>query len=490
MSIFRFSDTPQTGVTITRKRGRRPLELGASFDERQPARLAPRLAAKREQRPRIPSLRPCEGTAVGNRGNWHSRHSTWRFTRATASAAASVIGYLVVAGALTFGASAAPFAPQSPSEIVERLPARSGAQWDEIAAMRTALAAEPANATTAAQLAARYLDVYRVEGDPRLVGFAEAALEPWREIADAPRDVALQLAATAQTQHRFDEALSRLDALLARDPRAAEGWLMRASIAQVLGRYTEARQSCARLVVLADGLTAGTCLASVEAVTGRADDASAFLASALQQLDDGTAEAVTTTMTVWVATLAAETAVARDRASDADGYFRAAFAATHAAKQAPSIYLIAAYSDFLIANDRASDALMLLASAPRNDSTLLRMAAAKKRLGQSTDAERADLEYRLQLTLAGKSPEHGREAAYFLARVSDEPRQALAQAAASFAVQREPLDAELLLEAAAGSCATDATAAATATPALEWLEANRIEHARLRALADRVGSCS
>lgn len=401
---------------------------------------------------------------------------------------ARVAACLAAAATFAFAASAAPFAPGSSSEIVERLPARSGAEWDQIDSLRAALAAQPADAVAAAQLAARYLDLYRVEGDPRLVGYAEAALERWRNVADAPREVELQLAATAQTQHRFDEALSRLDSVLARDPRAAEGWLMRASIAQVLGRYVEARQSCARLVVLADGFTAGVCIAAVEAVTGRADDASAFLASALQQLDGSSA--ATATAKIWVATLAAETAVARGRVADADGYFRLAFAATREAKQSPSIYLLSAYSDFLIASDRASEALMLLESAPRNDSTLLRRAAAKKRLGLNTDAERADLEYRLQLTLAGNSPEHGREAAYFLARVSDEPRQALAQAAASFTMQREPIDAELLLEAAAGSCATDENAAEAATPALEWLEANRIEHARLRELADQLRRCS
>lgn len=409
----------------------------------------------------------------------------YRHYRVSVSHGARVAARLIAfaASCVATAATASPFQPQSPTQVIEHLPARSGPEWDDVRALRAELAARPANAAGAADLAALYLDLFRVEGDPRLVGYAEAALEPWRTETAPPRDVALQLASLAQTQHRFDEAVERLDELLARDPRAAEAWLMKASIAQVAGRYADARQACARLVVLADALTAGACLAAVQAVTGRADDASAFFAGALRQLD-GTADS---RATIWIATLAAETAAARGRAAEADAYFLAAFAAARAASQNPSIYLISAYGDFLLANGRAADALALMERAPRNDSTLLRVAAAKKTLALDTTAELDDLQYRLQLTLGGKNPAHGREAAYLLIRVRDEPRLALEQAAASFAAQREPIDAALVLEAATALCPLDATAAAAAAaPALEWLGANRVEHAELRALAQQL----
>lgn len=397
-----------------------------------------------------------------------------RYARSPLFRAARV---LVLAGTLVaMTAESAPFEPSSPTEVIERLPARSGAEWDAVRALRAELATAPA-AEPAAKLAARYLSLFRAEGDPRLIGYAEAAVEPWRSADAPPRDVALQLAALAQMQHHFDEALVRLDALLERDPRVAEAWLSKASIAQVLGRYVDARAACGRLVVLADVLTAGACMAAVQAVTGRADDAAVFFASALERLDSGAnAEAA-----IWVATLAAETAAARGANAEAREYFDAALEASRVAPQIPSIYLLAADADFSMADGRAADALALLEHAPRNDSTLLRIAAAKKLMGLPIETEVDDLQYRLQLALSGQNPAHGREAAYFLLRVRDEPHLALGHAAANFATQREPIDAQLVLEAAVATCSP-----AEAAPVLEWLSANHVEHAELRALRARL----
>jgi hypothetical protein len=96
----------------------------------------------------------------------------------------------IVAGAVlglwTCGAYAAPFLPKEDSQVLERLPARpSDPAMAEVRRLRGALASDPADAPIAAELAERYFELSSGEGDPRYVGYAEAALRPWRG-PDAP----------------------------------------------------------------------------------------------------------------------------------------------------------------------------------------------------------------------------------------------------------------------------------------------------------------
>ena len=78
----------------------------------------------------------------------------------------------------------------------------------------------------------------------------------------------------------------------------------------------------------------------------------------------------------------------------------------------------------------------------------LRIAFAEKQLGRA-DAARVDsLSYRLQLALDGLDTTHAREAAYFALYVLDRPELALERALANWNVQREPIDARLVLESA------------------------------------------
>ncbi len=76
---------------------------------------------------------------------------------------------------------------------------------------------------------------------------------------------------------------------------------------------------------------------------------------------------------------------------------------------------------------------------------------------------------------------HAREEAR-LALARGDTARALERAQASFAAQREPADARILLEAARAAGDTAAT-----RPALEWLAATSLEDARLAGLATREG---
>ena len=122
----------------------------------------------------------------------------------------------------------------------------------------------------------------------------------------------------------------------------------------------------------------------------------------------------------------------------------------------------------------------LLAVAPPADPILLRLAVAEKMLGEQGDARLEQLGFRLQLALEGREAAHAREATYFALYLLEQPELALARALDNWAVQREPIDARLVLESALASGRPEA-----ARPVVDWLAANGVEHADLKALIAR-----
>ena len=353
-------------------------------------------------------------------------------------------------------AIAAPVVPTDAAVILERLPPRDGAAWDDIRVLHAALAENPADAAVAAELARHYLALNRSVGDPRLVAYASRALARWDGVAAPPVEVALERALIAQTEHRFDAARAELVALLDRSPRAAQAWLALAALDTVQGRYADAKRSCTRLVLLQDAVVAGACIAAVQAMTGQAAAAYRFLTETLAR-----PRALDAESTAWLATLAAETAEGLGFHEDAERHFRRALAAS---EREPSIYLLTAYADFLLRRERPAAVIELLDGAPPADPLLLRFALAEKRAGRSAVERVATLRYRLELSLRGDDRAHAREAAFFALYLDDDAPRALRLALDNWTVQREPIDARLVLEAAAAAKMPSA-----GQPVRDWL---------------------
>jgi hypothetical protein len=376
--------------------------------------------------------------------------SGWRRARAA-------VLFLLGCAALT-AVVAAPVVPSDPESILERLPPRDGAVWDEIRALHLVLAQNPADARVAAKLAQRYLVLNRSVGDPRLVAYAGRALAHWSGVAEPPVEVALERALIAQTEHRFDAARAELVALLERSPRSAQASLALAALDTVQGRFADAKRSCARLV-LQDAVVAGACFASVRTMTGDAAAAYRFLTESLAR-----PESLDTEPAAWLATLAAETAEELGLHADAERHYRAALAASGVE---PTIYLMTAYADFLLQRGRPADVIDLLASAPAADTLLLRLALAETRAGLGAQERIATLRYRLELALRGDDRAHAREAAFFSLYLDDDAPRALSLALDNWTVQREAIDARLVLEAAAA-----ANSGSAAQPVRDWLESH------------------
>lgn len=373
-------------------------------------------------------------------------------------------------------ASAAARVPASDAEVLATVPARArDPRARELAALRAAWREQPHNVDRAVSLARRYFEQLAVDGDPRYVGYAQAALQPWWSLAQPPAAVRVLRAQVLQFDHRFDAALADLDAALLEQPGNGEAWAWRTAILMVQARYDAARASCAGLAPLATPLVAAACLAQVDAVTGRAAQAAGALQMALQEAPAADAGAVAERL--WALTRLAETEERRGQFAAAEKAFREALAL-----KLPDVYLQAAYADFLLDRGRAAEVLALLKDAGRADVLLLRLALAAQATGDAraprlTQAlgERFDA-----ARLRGNTSHRKEESRYALALQGDTAR-ALALAQQNWAEQREPADARILLEAALAS-----RNAGAARPVLDWMAASRIESVALQGLAARL----
>ena len=108
-----------------------------------------------------------------------------------------------------------PFVPQDPSQPLERLRTRAFDPGQrELRQLRAELAGDAGNATLAAKFARCCLGRYRSEADPRYLGRAQAALEPWWNAPTPPVEILVLRATIKQSQHEFMAALDDLDAAI------------------------------------------------------------------------------------------------------------------------------------------------------------------------------------------------------------------------------------------------------------------------------------
>ena len=347
--------------------------------------------------------------------------------------------FLLLTAALASAAShAVPITPDSDAQVIEILPATSGSRSEE-RRLRRELAAQPRDGKLAALLAQRLIDQARETGDPRLAGQALAALQAWPDAATAPSEVLLMQATVQQYLHDFDGAAKLLESLIARDARQPQALLTLATVRRVQGRYAESDRACAQLNALGAVLYASACQAENEALRGEFDAARQRLA---RLLADPRQPAATRN---WLLTTAAELEERAGRAGEADANYKAALAAQGDG------YTLVAYADFLIAQRREAQALVLLRSHPRTDAVLLRLAIAGTRSG-APEALADAREMRERIAQANLRPQaqtlHAREQAMFALWVEAQPEQALALARANVGLQREPIDVLLLAQTA------------------------------------------
>ena len=163
-------------------------------------------------------------------------------------------------------ALAAPYLPASDAQVLAEVPA--GARH------ATAPPAMIAGRLDIALPLAQFdISRARATGDLRFLGYAEAILSPWMAQAAIPPQVLILHATILQSRHAFNASLVELDRALKARPDDAQGWLTRATVLRVLGRYDEAMLSCQRMAAGADSAVTSICIQSLLGLTGHLQSA-------------------------------------------------------------------------------------------------------------------------------------------------------------------------------------------------------------------------
>jgi tetratricopeptide (TPR) repeat protein len=376
---------------------------------------------------------------------------------------------LVLVTAMAWGiACAAPYIPEDGGKVLEVLPGRNDPLQQAFARMRARLKQDPQNVDLAGRLAQMYESASRTDGDPRYLGYAQAALKPWWDAPQPPGAVLLQKAIILQSTHRFDESLAALESVLAADPRNGQAWLTRGTVLAVVGRHAEARSACYSLRGLAYDIVLRACLGNVGALDSHAQASYADLSAALAQYPNASPD-----IRVWVTTLLAEMAARLGRPAEAEAHFRDAMAIDK-----PDGYLLGAYADFLLDHKRHAEAAALVKAHTRNDALLLRYALAlKMQQAPETHANIEALRQRFAAAAMRGDSVHQREQARYELHLLGQPRQALRTALSNWKVQKEPADLRILLETA--TAAGDSQAMALA---IDWIDRTQFEDQTLAAM--------
>ena len=367
---------------------------------------------------------------------------------------------------------AAPYVPKDDAAVIERLPGRRDAPaMVELRQLRAAAASRPDDAQAAAALAHRFFELANAEGDPRYIGYGEAAIAHWNG-TDAPADIHYVRGLLVQYRHDFDPALAEFAAALQKDPGhfGARAW--RAAIFMVRANYPAAEAECAALPADPDDLYVIGCHAYVEATTGHTRAAYARLSEALGAQPDAEPQ-----IRLWALTRLAEMAWRLEDAPAAERLFRQAFDL-----DIEDNFLLAAYSDFLLDQGRPKEVVALLKQWERSDTLLLRLALAEKRLGmrEATAHIQALGDRFAAAALRGERLHMGEEARYLLDLKGD-PKKALAVGLENWKDQREPRDAQVVLEAAKAAGDTQ-----SAAPVLQWLQETGFENRRMHEIASTL----
>lgn len=368
---------------------------------------------------------------------------------------------------------AAPFIPASDAEVLEQLPFKaSDPATRELRRLRQELTQNPHNLDKAVALSQRYYRLAMADGDPRYIGYAQAALAPWWEMADAPVAVLVQRAALRQYSHNFSSAVADLELATRLEPRHGTAWALLAAIHMVQAEYATARQDCEKLRGLASNLIVVACVATVDSLGGQAAQAYRTLHKAYSSNP-----AVTDIEKLWVLTRLAEMSDRLGLTREADAYFSAALKLNIS-----DAYLLAVYAEFLLDEKRYSDVIELLRHRERSDVLLMRLALAEKAINAAGAAEHSEIiRARFDAARLRGDKLHIQDEARFNLYLLNNPGQALRLAQENWLGQHEPSDARILLEAALA-----ARDKAAARPALDWFTQSRIEDRHLEKLVKAV----
>jgi hypothetical protein len=368
---------------------------------------------------------------------------------------------------------ASPYTPASDNTVLEQLPFKAtDATSRELIALRQELSAYPQDLPKALVLAQKYYQLALAEGDPRFIGYAQAALASWWDMPEPPVEILVKRAALRQYAHNFDAALQDLHLAIKIAPRHGTAWSLLAAIHMVQADYVTAKQDCKKLHGLASELIVTACVATVDSLSGQAS--SAILNLSKQYSADTSAN---NSEKLWVLTRLAEISDRLGHIPEANNYFNAALKLNITEN-----YLLAVYSEFLLDEQRYDEVIQLLKGKERSDVLLMRLALAEKASNAPKAAEHQEvIRSRFEAARLRGDKLHIQDEARFYLYLLQQPQAALKLAQENWLGQHEPSDARVLLETALASKNKIA-----AQPVLDWFKQSRIEDRHLQRLVNAM----
>jgi len=370
-------------------------------------------------------------------------------------------------------AISAPRTPTVDTEVLEKLPTRAAdSSARELSRLRAAVALAPRDPALATELAQRYFDLALAQGDPRYVGYAEAVVARFTSQMTVP--LLTLRGVLRQYRHDFEGGLKDFEAALVLDPSYALAHAWRGAIFLVQADDAAARKECKALQVLGRKALAGACLGLAQAYSGQ-------LEAGYRTLQQSLAISTNSDNRLWLLTRLGEVAAWRGLSPQAQVHFREALSLGR-----DDVYLLAAWADFLLDANQPTEVVRLLASWASADSLLLRLTEAEVQLKLPESARHKQiLTDRFAAARARGDTTHRAEEARFELHLRQDPVTALRLAQENYAVQREPRDARVLLEASIA-----AKDSASAQVVRDWMRRSGFEDARLRRLAQTSAQIS
>ena len=366
------------------------------------------------------------------------------------------------------------YVPERDDEALQQVPAASNPAVRRMSALRSQLAADPANLRLATELARTYVDFGREVGDAHYAGYAEAVLAPWMARSEPPVNVMVIQATILQFRHEFAAARALLKQALRREPKDAQAWLTLATLDMVQGDYAAAASGCTQVVRGGQIFLGTACTASLYSYTGRARESVALLSTLA-----GRSPTASPALSAWIYGLLAESCERLGDWAGAEANYRKALS-----HEPNDNFLLVAYADLLLDRNRPAEVLPLLANFSQSDTAYLRLALAQAAL-KSSEASRFawTMGARFDALAQRGSDYFGREQVRFALHLQRDPRSALAFAQKNWEVQRAPWDARVLLEAARAAGDPQATA-----PVLAFVRETRLEDPVIDALVQEIES--
>ena len=371
----------------------------------------------------------------------------------------------------SYAAQAEPWTPDNDNEVIEQL---TTSLFFETTPLQQQLQTSTDDPKKAAKLARQYISIGRRQSDPRYFGYAQAAIHPWQQQAQPPSDILLIRATLKQHHHHYQAAVTDLQKLTQSAPGNAQAWLTLSSIQLVQGHYPQAKNSCAGLARNRSGWLSLLCYGQVMALSENAERGYALITTLLRHIPD---QDLSTRQ--WLQTLLAEISTREGKPQQAEKHFKRALAIP---QRDP--YLLRVYSEYLRNHHRASEVLSLLKHESHDDALLLELALAARKSGkkQQLITYKKALKERFQAEKLRGSTLHRREYARFLLDIEQQDKQALTLAKANWALQKEPADAHLLLDAAIKNRDLDSI-----QTIIDWQNRFHIQDQQLRSLLNNTG---